>query len=627
MAYGLPARGQSDWDDELNNSVEALRSETQTATANAGQARSNATEAIAIAQDAAARSRAAVAPADDAVASFVGDATSATATALTATYAPLGVDATQRFMAKVDAELEDVRLLVLGDSTGNESNEWIYLLAQEFATRFPTHTISYRLWDDAATDYAVAVTLGTGTGARTITVYNASVSGFSTYAWHGTRAQAAIYNLSPAPDLTIVSLGHNETATTDLWHGQYVGLTESITARVPGTSLMVIAQNPNSTDTLQQQRREVYREIAAQRGYGFIDVCQAFLDDPAGIPALLADTLHPNATGSALWRDTVKAAFVRSKRTAPRPQQPSTLLGSGVNLLRNGSFAARLDYWIASNVTAAVDDTNFETALNTVGAPANHASTAQKVTATATGGYLYQWVPVNRVKGQWVTLAVRLRVPEGQPASVGRIAINDSGGSTGSIGITHGQGAFRWAVVTRFIDPATTSLHVRVYADAGETLGNCTIDRAILVTGKFPADLPANPSAGTQSWANYTPALTGITLGAGTLTASHLTDEDTDIVDGYVRVTLAANSAITGAVTVALPSSLANAYSWISVDVKFLDSGTNQYQGLGLFLALDQITVAALGTSGAKVNLSSTAPFTWATGDQIDVKFRYRKAA
>lgn len=87
MAYGLPVRGQRDWDDELNNSVEALRSETQTATANADQARSNATEAITIAQDAAAKVDAFRSIPDAAVADLVEDAASATATALSATYA------------------------------------------------------------------------------------------------------------------------------------------------------------------------------------------------------------------------------------------------------------------------------------------------------------------------------------------------------------------------------------------------------------------------------------------------------------------------------------------------------------------------------------------------------------
>ena len=41
MAYGLPARGQPDWDDELNNSIESLRGSTQTAEANSNVAQAH----------------------------------------------------------------------------------------------------------------------------------------------------------------------------------------------------------------------------------------------------------------------------------------------------------------------------------------------------------------------------------------------------------------------------------------------------------------------------------------------------------------------------------------------------------------------------------------------------------
>lgn len=89
MAYGLPSRGQSDWDDELNNSVEALRSETQTATSVSEQARSNATQAIALAQDAAARVEtiSGLTGEDGAVAVLVNTPASETAVALSATIA------------------------------------------------------------------------------------------------------------------------------------------------------------------------------------------------------------------------------------------------------------------------------------------------------------------------------------------------------------------------------------------------------------------------------------------------------------------------------------------------------------------------------------------------------------
>lgn len=58
MTYGLPARGQADWDDELNNSVESLKALAETADRNAYSAQSNANDARSRADTALARSTA-----------------------------------------------------------------------------------------------------------------------------------------------------------------------------------------------------------------------------------------------------------------------------------------------------------------------------------------------------------------------------------------------------------------------------------------------------------------------------------------------------------------------------------------------------------------------------------------
>lgn len=142
-----------------------------------------------------------------------------------------------------------------------------------------------------------------------------------------------------------------------------------------------------------------------------------------------------------------------------------------------------------------------------------------------------------------------------------------------------------------------------------------------------PADLSSDPAdvGGTSTaWTNYTPALTGVTLGSGTLAASYRTTAD-NVIDFYFRITLAADSAITGAITVALPAQMANAYSIISLDAMFTDAGTNQYAARALALSTTAITLASPGTNGVKVNTSATSPFTWTTGDIIDGRGRYRR--
>lgn len=75
----------------------------------------------------------------------------------------------------VAADNRDVNILVIGDSTSNETSEWVYLFFSGAIA--PTHSIVYHLWDDVAVAYASPVTLSTGSGAHTIHVWNASVSG------------------------------------------------------------------------------------------------------------------------------------------------------------------------------------------------------------------------------------------------------------------------------------------------------------------------------------------------------------------------------------------------------------------------------------------------------------------
>lgn len=43
--------------------------------------------------------------------------------------------------------------LILGDSTGNATNEWVYKYAQALGQRYPTHSVVYRLWDDTLQEY------------------------------------------------------------------------------------------------------------------------------------------------------------------------------------------------------------------------------------------------------------------------------------------------------------------------------------------------------------------------------------------------------------------------------------------------------------------------------------------
>lgn len=399
------------------------------------------------------------------------------------TAAEAGIDSTQRLMAVLRNETADSSVLFVGDSTGNEPTEWIYLLTGLVAAQWPRWTVNYRLWNGTSSTYDPAVTIQAGTGPRTLTIYNASIAGTRTDSWLGSRADAALFTLDPK--MVVVSLGHNEQdIAPSVWHGRYAALTEEISLRLPGADLLLILQNPATGNARQQARAEIYREIAARRGYGLVDVQQAFLDT-GNAAGLTLDGIHPNPAGSALWAATVAKAFVYQAGRSPRPQLPSSLTEASENLLTNGTFAAFSgavpDGWTATAATCTKDTTDYESG--------NGYSVKLTANGTATAD-LSQYIPVRRVRGQWVTLAVRIRVPVGSTAAVGRVGISAGGVSSIDLGAPDdgARGRFRWAVMSHFVPVGAANCRALLYIDSGTGTGTCSIDRAWMGVGKFPRD-------------------------------------------------------------------------------------------------------------------------------------------
>jgi lysophospholipase L1-like esterase len=66
--------------------------------------------------------------------------------------------------ASLDAG-ESAVMSVLGDSTGNATNEWVYLFADWLADRYPGHTVRHRLWNIGTLKWDTPTQLQTGAGA------------------------------------------------------------------------------------------------------------------------------------------------------------------------------------------------------------------------------------------------------------------------------------------------------------------------------------------------------------------------------------------------------------------------------------------------------------------------------
>lgn len=397
------------------------------------------------------------------------------------------------FLSRLTADLGDVSWLVIGDSTGNETTEWVHLTAQTLATRFPTYSVVYRLWDAAGgTAYGSPTTIQTGSGTNTLYVWNCSVSGSQATYVRGSRWPAAV--LATNPDYICVSHGHNEGttaggATAEFWRAQMAVLTESLTEAFPLAALAIVLQNPRGDGVPDQQKRaRVYRELAATRGYGLIDAQSVFLALPSLTGYVSGDNVHPTTAGSQLWADEAARVLTFDPKARPREQSPSLFTTSSRNLLVNGDFdqftsPPTLPNWTATNCSPAKD-----TRAGWVETPNGWSVRLQASSAAQT--YIHQDIPaglLDTVKGRYVTLLARMKVPTGQATTAGRVQLSDSGGNITSTGSADLRDGFHWIAVTRLVDANATYVRARVYVDSGtSSTADISIASVHLVLGQVP---------------------------------------------------------------------------------------------------------------------------------------------
>ncbi|GGF88415.1 SGNH/GDSL hydrolase family protein [Paenibacillus abyssi] len=403
---------------------------------------------------------------------------------------------TRMLLAKLRRGVSDAAITVIGDSTGNAPDEWVYLTAQNLAAMFPAYTVRISTWNaTTGTEYNAAETLQTGTGPYTLRIWNCSVPGEIPGYVQGFRWQAAV--VATAPDLIFISHGHNlgdptpATYLESTGRNTYLSLTEELTLQFPLAGLVLIAQNPTTLsgrETWQAIKANVIESVASMRSYGFIDVHQAFVDT-MNVPAYLSDGIHPNTAGSKLWASLVTKVLIDSDNARARTGMSSLLL-FGKNYLSNPEFsswaATDPDSWVP-NASAATskDTTTFETGAQGCKVTSNATSGTAQIEQTinlATAGLLH-------LRGKTVTLAVRVFVPAGNTATV-RIAIVDSTGGANARnmdvpGTTRGR--YIWLFSTRVVDSAATTIFARLMArTSGTAIVEATFDRAYLVQGVLP---------------------------------------------------------------------------------------------------------------------------------------------
>ena len=124
-------------------------------------------------------------------------------------------------------------------------------------------------------------------------------------------------------------------------------------------------------------------------------------------------------------------------------------------------------------------------------------------------------------------------------------------------------------------------------------------------------------------WTTYTPTLTNITLGDGTVSAKYV--RIGKLVNVQVQFTMGSTSAVTGLIGVSLPVAFVSANRFVgtcraSVVINYMmhviGSGTN----------MNVYAVSTSGAYAATTNTSATVPNTWANTHQFFINATYEIA-
>lgn len=248
-------------------------------------------------------------------------------TALDATYARGSGD---RLISTLTRGVTDATLVLLGDSTANETTEWFYLTLIDLGLQFPNYTITYYLWDDATQAYGAASTIQTGTG-RTLTVYNGSVPGSGANYIYGSQAITRMPKMIPvSPTTVIFSYGYNWGAAT--YRYEILRALRTVRGVHPTSDFIAVSQPPRATTDAgaanHLARVADVRAVAGEEGLGLIDATQAFINYGNYNELISADGIHPLPAGSRVWAD--EAIRVLNAQPTAVPPRSAPVSGSRV---------------------------------------------------------------------------------------------------------------------------------------------------------------------------------------------------------------------------------------------------------------------------------------------------------
>ncbi|QOD04874.1 SGNH/GDSL hydrolase family protein [Pseudarthrobacter sp. BIM B-2242] len=411
-----------------------------------------------------------------------------------------GASVLQGFVADMATGVDDLSLLIVGDSTTVENTpapSWARRIPAKLAALYPHLNISTRILASTLPSSTFdAATVITGTGTRTLHVWIFARAGETWQFFTDAVRRSVGFGGTVNANAIIINNGHNDNASgvsvgTEAILKQVrdkaVAHVEQIKALNPGVPVAMIAQNPNTTFPNSSERRAtMYRRMATERGMEFINVCQAFYDDGRPMAELVRDGTHPSDAGYEIWADKVMEHLTPQANAQPVTILPSSYNTLARNLLADPMFAAwdgttTPAGWTVTNVTLSKDTVNYETG-----------TWGMKMTKTADGAAAWVQIPLPHafIAGQKGMFAARVRVPAGVTTNAAQVALLASGQALDGSAIWDTKDQFMWRIIHKLFPDGITSASARIYVDPSTAAGaaSVTVDRMSFVLGTYPSE-------------------------------------------------------------------------------------------------------------------------------------------
>lgn len=155
---------------------------------------------------------------------------------------------------------------------------------------------------------------------------------------------------------------------------------------------------------------------------------------------------------------------------------------------------------------------------------------------------------------------------------------------------------------------------------------NGNIDADNIEAGGVVPNALMSGTGTSWAWPTWTPTYANITIGNGTVVARYIQQGKT--VRGKWSLVLGSTSAISGSPTVSLPVAASSNFS-ADDNIGFgrqNDANGGDFPCFAKYDGTNFEIQSPSGVAGVFENISSTLPFTWASGDKLQFSFFYEAA-